>query len=497
VRIHSALLLLGSVVLTASSAGAASPDGARHARDAGGMFWFMHISDTHIGASVLEGPKAKEHLQFALNQAVTVIKPKFVWATGDLNDGSGKVGIGGTGIPTSGQSQTQWDWYKEIYQSAGMKLGFYYDLPGNHDVYGDEGATFYLANSLWGSAMKKTWMDFSVTTEAGDYRFFGMNSTNNYFKPLSNCCPGFLDSEIDELVTWLEKNSSAKLVFVAAHHALSGNGSEPTANADKVRALLKVHKAFYLHGDKHEYSEYLDSDSIVVNQVDSLGKGSTNNIAVGVVDHDAFIYRATSTDNAWPFAILTSPVAQSLRGGGLNPYAYSVCKDRADNPFRAMSFSFTKPTRVALKVGDLPEVTMRPAGGTFDFSYPVWQAEVDTRGLSEGTTSVSVRVEGDGAANTHQITAKFVAGPCEPLPGDPVEPSDAGPPPDAGADTANDAGPGEDSGPRNAAAAADTIDQAGCGCRTTGTSDGGTGPLVAGAIAVALHVSRRRRETVA
>src|SRR3990167_8949091 len=241
-----ALLFLGSLIVSASSAQAATPEGARHARDPNGMFWFMHLSDSHIGASIIEGPKAKEHLQFALGQAITVIKPKFVWNTGDLNDGSGKVGVGGTGIPTSGQSQSQWDWYKEIYRAAEMKLGFYYDLPGNHDVYADKGSTFYLANSLWGSAMKKTWMDFSVATETGDYRFFGMNSTNDYFKPLSNCCPGFLDSEITELDNFLAKNTTAKLVFVAAHHALTGNGSEPTANADKVRALLKANKAFYL-----------------------------------------------------------------------------------------------------------------------------------------------------------------------------------------------------------------------------------------------------------
>ena len=33
-------------------------------------------------------------------------------------------------------------------------------------------------------------------------------------------------------------------------------------------------------------------------------------------------------------------------------------------------------------------------------------------------------VEADGAVNTHQIVAKFSAGPCAPLPGDPVEPSE-------------------------------------------------------------------------
>ncbi|MBI2388021.1 MAG: metallophosphoesterase [Deltaproteobacteria bacterium] len=484
--------LLGSVlVLGSAPAAAANPEGARHARDADGIFWFMHISDSHIGASFIEGPKAKEHLQFALNQAVMIVKPSFVWNTGDLNDGSGKIGVGGTGIPTSGQSASQWEPYKAIYEAAGMKLGFYYDLPGNHDVYADEGATFYLKYSLWGAATKKTWHEFRVSTTTGDYGFFGMNSTNNYFKPLSNCCPSFLDSEIAELGTWLEKNASAKLVFVAAHHALDGNGSEPTGKADQVRALLKVHKAFYLHGDIHDYKEYIDSDSIVVNEVASLGKDNSKNIAIGVVDHDAFVYRATGTDSAWPFAILTTPPSERLRDVGTNPYVYSVCKDRKNNPFRALSFSFTPPTKVALKVAGLPEVIMKPAKGSFDFKYPVWQAEVDTTSLRAGSENVSVRVEADGASNTHQIVARFSDGPCSPLPGDPVEPTDAGA--DAGPeDAATDADPSADTGaplPAND----DTADQGGCGCRTAGAGDPRRGAsLLAGALAFGLVAWRRR-----
>ncbi len=30
-------------------------------------------------------------------------------------------------------------------------------------------------------------------------------------------------------------------------------------------------------------------------------------IAVGAIDHNAFIYRATSTGNPWPFVIITAP----------------------------------------------------------------------------------------------------------------------------------------------------------------------------------------------
>ncbi len=501
-RLVAAPLVISACFALEPLAEAASPDGARQARSPDGLFWFMHVSDSHIGANLIEGPKAKEHLTFALGEAVTVIKPSFVWNTGDLEDGSGKVGIDGTGIPTSGQSQTQWDWYKQIYQGAGMRLGFYYDLPGNHDAYGDDGLSYYLANSLWGSSQKKTWMDFSVVTTTGEYRFFGMNSTNNYFKPLSNCCPGFLDAEIAELDAWLQKNASAKLVFVAAHHSLDGNGSYPTANADKVRALLKANKAFYLHGDMHETKEYLDASSgAVVNEVGSLGKSASSNLAVGVVDHDAFIYRATDVEGAWPFAIVTTPVSASLRDVGANPWAYSVCKNRVDNPFRAMTFSYVAPSKVTVKVGDLPEVVMSPAkGGSFDFTYPVWQAAVDTHALVAGLVDVTVRVEAGGLVDTHTISAKFDDGACGPLADDPIQP-DAGAADAEPSDAPEDGAPAEagpDAGADTRPPPLDVTAAAGCSCRVGAPAAVPEGPerfesIAAGLLVIGLARTRRRR----
>ena len=496
-----AACVFAAIFAMVASADGASPDAARLSKDPSGLFWFMHISDLHIGANLIEGPNAKPHLAFALGEAVTVIKPSFVWATGDLQDGSGKIGIDGTGIPTSGQSQTQWDWYKQIYQGAAMKVGFYFDLVGNHDVYGDQGATYYLANSLWGSTQHKTWMDFKVVTARGEYRFVGLDSTNDYFKPLSNCCPGFLDDQIAELDAWLQKNADAKLVFVAAHHSLDGNGSYPTANADRVRALLKANNAFYIHGDMHEYKEYLDSSGVVVNEIGSLGKAATQNIGVGVVDHDAFVYRATDVEAAWPFAILTTPVSASLRDGEVNPWAYSVCKNRVDNPFRAVTFSYEVPTKVAVKVGGLPEVDMAPVTASFDFSYPVWQAQIDTRSLPAGLVDITVRVEAAGGARTDTVRAKFDDGACAPLP-DQDPSADAGPV-DAGDDagTDADAAPSADAGAdapttnASASTAVTTASASGCSCRVGAPSEpaGSTKLLAAAFGVVGVALARRRR----
>ena len=133
-------LLALTLTLTSGDAHAGGPASAQHGRDSAGVFWFMHISDLHIGASAIEGPHATEHLDVALGEAVSVIQPKFVAATGDLCDGSLY------GIPTTGQSQEEWDTYKAALTKSGMTPSFYFDFPGNHDGYGDKGLNFYLAN---------------------------------------------------------------------------------------------------------------------------------------------------------------------------------------------------------------------------------------------------------------------------------------------------------------------------------------------------------------
>ena len=321
--------------MTASPA-LASPGDAHYARGSSDMFWFMHVSDLHTSCE-WNATDEDANMSFAFGPALSAIDPWFLVATGDLVDGSP------LGVPTTGQSQAEWDEYRAHYESAGLSPDFYFDLPGNHDGYGDTGFTHYLKSSLQGKTNQGTYVSWSVDTPLGSYKFFGLDSAGVGSGPFSEK-PEFLQAQIDAMNGELATGPAPDLVFVLAHHPIL----DPKNGDQVVQTLKDAGGGFYVHGHVHEYDEYSDGDpSIVANEVDSLGQKTTDNIGVGVVDHRAFVYRATGVSAAWPLVIVTAPVSRSLRGGDTNPYAYTVCKDRPDNPVRAVVFADTSPSAVS------------------------------------------------------------------------------------------------------------------------------------------------------
>jgi MYXO-CTERM domain-containing protein len=489
-----------ALCLAGGAAAAGGPASAHHARGALGVFWFMHISDLHVGASAIEGPHATEHLVTALNDVIPVIKPKFVAATGDLCDGSI------LGVPTTGQTQGEWDTYKQAYTAAGMTPSFYHDLPGNHDGYGDKGLTHYLANSLNGVTNHATSSTWQVTTPLGDYFFYGLDSAGNGSGPFVEA-PHFPDDQIAALTTGLAANTSAQLNFVLAHHMLD----QPDNGAQVVDAIKNNGGAFYIHGHVHEYREYLAGDgTIVTNEVSSLGKMDTQNVAVGIVDHNAFVYRATDVTSPWPLVMITAPSGTTVRDGtDVNPYAYYVCKDRTDNPFRAAVFAPGPPTAVTLTVEGLNPVAMTLIPGT----DAIYEAELDTTSMANGTFDVSVTATAGGITRTDTVAALFATGPCSVLPGSGGS-GGAGGAGGSGGSTTGSGGSGGStstgsggastaSGGSGGAVAAggggtggasppDPASAGGCGCAVAG-DDGAPLGLFPALGALALLLTRRRR----
>ena len=444
-------LCLGLCAGTLSTvAVAGGPASAHHARGNTNVFWFMHLSDLHIGSEWY--PDHVEHATIAFNDAVKTIHPWFVVATGDICDGSKG------GIPTTGQDQSEWDTYKSLYTAAALVPEFYFDLPGNHDGYGDVGMNYYLANSLQGSTTGSLFQAWTVEIPMGEYLFFGMNSAGDGSGPFLED-PEFTPDEIAAFEDMTLSHASAQLVIMAAHHRLN----EPK-NGGQVRSLLEAAGGYYLHGHVHAYDEYM-AGNIVVNEVDSLGKANDNNIGVGVVDHNGFVYRATGTSKPWPLVIVTAPMGTDLRGGGDHPYDYTVCKDRADNPIRALVFTDGTPTDVVAQIGSAPAATMTAVGQ----ASGLWEGEVDTTGLAAGVHDVTVTATVGGETAFHKIRTEFVDGPCDPLPVDPPPAVDAGVP-DAG----------DDGGEAEAGTEAGTGGSAGSGGGDTGGSGGSGGGATGG-----------------
>jgi len=487
--------MLSLVVLGGPVHGWGAPTDARYANDTDGIFWFMHISDIHVGADGCVEPGEihdPENFVFIMNDAVEVIKPVFVVATGDLVNGCRNH------IPTSGQSEDEWNQYKSLYTSALSAHPYpYYDVVGNHDEYAsrfpDECPSlhWYLDYSYRGSVEHAAHFGWTHTTSLGEYYFYAVNATGECVGAFTAGDGEVLESELQALRAALEDHADANLVFVFAHQGPIDPEHLPT-NGDALFDEVAKHGAFYIHGHVHEYKEALINRStgyFVAAEVNSVGKASHDNIAVGVVDHDAFIYRATSTADPWPFVIVTAPVSTRLRNGNLNPWAYRVCKDKV-NPVRALVFAPTQPSSVTVQVGSGAAVPMTQVNG------PLWKAEVDTSFVAEGEADVTVTaVLSGGATRSETVRTTFVAGPCE------VQ-SDAGVLPSDGSagdgNVASDSGVLAD-GSQNGDAGADggigEEPSDGCGCRAAGTAGLGWPLLIVGFVLFCGRYLRSRGAT--
>jgi hypothetical protein len=108
----AAAVLFASMTLSQPAAAKGAGD-AYHGRGSANVFWFVHISDLHIGASTVEDPQqnAAPHLEATLTTIVPAVDPSFVIASGDLCDGSWGV------VPTIGKQQDEWDTYIDLYTS--------------------------------------------------------------------------------------------------------------------------------------------------------------------------------------------------------------------------------------------------------------------------------------------------------------------------------------------------------------------------------------------
>jgi len=532
-------LLVG--MATPCTAHAADPSSRYYAQDTEGIFWFLHISDLHIDPL---NNSARKHLTFALGEAVDVIQPIAVFASGDLVDGS-------VFLPTSGQDKAEWDLYATLLSDANVTPEFFFDMPGNHDTYGDQGLKHYLERSLQGSTTGSLFSDTVHTTSLGDYYFVALNSSGTYGTPFTFGNPQF--TNVPELEAGLETHASAQLVFAFAHHHLVPHGAtdaqtalgiggkdDPPGNVSEVMALLEDAGAFYLHGHVHQYKESLQGKLVTVQLANLAGSPNVDrssldawdktkfesNIGVGIIDHNAFIYRVTDTTHPWPFVVITAPVDINLQGGGIpagstagvsyegdfvpygeqaNPYAYDVCLARKDNPVRAVVLSKDPVSSVRLmldttEVGPMTAVTSQPG---------LYAAQMDTTGLEPGVHSLTVLATTASETRGDSIQVNFVKGPCDDLPDAGVDAPDSEPDAsDSDSDITSDAQPDAGStsdATQDSVADADTTDAAdttpppgdtdddgGCSCRVGANT---SNPWTALALSLIALAFRRRRTT--
>jgi len=387
-------LLLMFVCLVAPAHVAASSTPYYHWSDSR-LFWFMVISDTHIGTF---GSQDTNYLQWAVTEAKQIIDPLFIVNTGDLTDSTNG------GIIPNGPYQDEWDEYLNILEDAGIDASFYYDIPGNHDAYNDAYFAYYLANSIQGRAKGRCQHSWIRQFDFGNYLFMAVNTAGNDGAPFSiwpwknfGDNAGLDEEELSFIESELVTHPDADLAFVFGHHPFEAGYSSifDTGLTYGRQALLNLmdeyHIPMYGFGHTHEYrenfySQDLTHDVMYLNFA-SLGKSDNNHYTVMAIDGNGISVKPANAET-WPLVMITAPTDQKL-GDDPNPLAYAIGTGRA-NPIRALIFDNAPVINVQFCIDKNEEWhNMRRIG-----SGPVWQGFWNAQGITAGFHTITVRAIG-------------------------------------------------------------------------------------------------------
>jgi VCBS repeat-containing protein len=374
------------------------------------VFWFIHVSDPHIGAS---GSTDATRLKWVVSTGRSVINPAFIVATGDLTDSTnGNI----FGLP-NGPYQAEWDEYKGILAAANAGPDIYYDLPGNHDAYSDATFAYYRANAVQGRATHGTQLSWIKTFPFGTYHFLGVNTADNTGAPFSLTFPwgdhaGLDATELAFINTELGNHTNANMTLVFGHHPVTDTGNADDTwlfyGQQEFIDYLDLYKAsLYDYGHTHRYAEALfqgnsytglmTGDGVRYVSVASLGKSSASNYSVVAVDCDG-LSSVTQAVGTWPVVLITAPLNQYL-GGAVNPYAYPV-PNATSNPLRALVFDTTAISQVRYRLDGastwlpMTRVAANPA---------LWEGAWDASGLAAGDHTIEVQAVGS-TTRSHTIT---------------------------------------------------------------------------------------------
>jgi len=409
------LLAVTALVAGRLTAEAGNPYGASYCTANDRIFWFVHVSDLHIGAS---GSTDANRFQWIVTTGLDVIEPAFVVATGDLTDSTaGNL----FGYP-NGPHQSEWTEYKAIVDGAGAGPTVFYDLPGNHDAYSDATFAYYRANSVQGRATGKTQISWTREYAFGKYHFLGVNTADNSGAPFSLTRPwgdyaGLDATELAFISDELARHDDADLTLVFGHHPVTDTGSSDDTwlfygHQDFIHALDIYRASLYDYGHTHDASEALFTGNsytglmagggIHYYNVASLAKSTASNFSVVAIDCNG-VSSVTQTAGTWPVVLITAPIDSRI-GSSANPYSYTVPAVPA-NPIRALVFDANAVTQVSYRIDGagnwypMTRVAANPA---------LWQATWNASNLAAGNHTIEVQAV--GSSTRSNITTVYVTG---------------------------------------------------------------------------------------
>ena len=413
------------------------------------VFWFVHITDVHIGPKG-GGDDANTRLSWIVNgKGTEIINPEFIINSGDLTDSTyGSLLHWGDEYVPNGPYVEEWQEYLRVLglclndgcSEKNIELlntyykDFYYDLPGNHDHYNDQNFDFFLEWSVRGLLTtesepieERTQSSWLVEKPFGTYHFMGVNTTGDDgagWVPLASANYGDhaglrgkntegRANEIQYIEKELKKHKIADLTIIFGHHPIREDYTKETDTgfeygAEEFITLLRDGGVSeYGFGHTHKNIETIFTEDpkwkgVFYLNAASLSLSNNDHYNIVAIDNNGISTISANYDQ-WPVVLITTPIDNNLGGEGKNPYDYPVPASESVR-IRALIFSETELDKEDVKFRyyvtsvdewhDIPEEKIkriRPINRTG--TSHLWEAEWDTSGLSPGEYIIEVSAE--------------------------------------------------------------------------------------------------------
>ncbi|MHA1360458.1 MAG: metallophosphoesterase family protein, partial [Candidatus Helarchaeota archaeon] len=363
---------------------------AHLSNDTKNIFWFLHITDTHIGGYWFAGDNRQNLHDFLENakHILNLSRQGFVVDTGDLTNGILPAPIH--------QDVRQWrDRYNILVNAQMFNASFYYDIPGNHDGYSDSSNFSYFLNWSVQQTLQYSWnRSFSF----GNYTFIALNSAADDGSAWPYGTDGSLNqAELDWFEQALVNAQGSNLTFVFSHHAETQMGDNTTTPGKTFLDLIEEYKVaghFYGHG--HEKRERNQGGTIAI-ETDSLGMpSSVPGYRIIAVDNDGISCKYQEI-NTWPVVLITCPIDR-----GLTMQAFDIPTDMTAAPIRALVFDENTIWNVNYKIDSGPWFSMHSVP-----SNPVlWNGSFDASLLTDGQHRITVRANSSSGISTDSISIR-------------------------------------------------------------------------------------------
>ncbi|MDD1779371.1 MAG: metallophosphoesterase, partial [Candidatus Helarchaeota archaeon] len=365
---------------------------AHLSNDTDNIFWFVHITDIHIGAYHLMADNKQNFRDFGANMSHVLHinnDSNFIVSTGDLVNARIPLPVG--------QDIHQWETYSNLISEEGLvNTSYYYDIVGNHDGYGNSKTFSYFLN--W-SVQKQLQYSWYRTFPFGNYSFIALNTVQHTGSAFPDGTSGSLNqTELD----WLEQQlitaaQTSNLTFVFGHHPEDQIGNSTTTSGLTFLQLLeKYNTSAYVYGHGHEIHERNQGGTLCI-ESDSLGQPLTMpGYRIFAVDNDG-ISSIFQPLNKWPAVLITCPIDR-----GLTMQAPDIPNTSQMVPIRALVFDENTISAVQFKLDDgiFEPMSVSPNNPN------LWNASFDASALTDSVHTITVQASSSSGIASDSITVR-------------------------------------------------------------------------------------------